>query len=78
MGLPGQGSLATSNEGQEGLSGGIVVRGYGSKLESSQEMANTNRKCQSLWGVFLKVMSNSQGGFWRLAFPTPEEVSCLS
>lgn len=78
MGLPGQGSLATSIEEQAELSGGIVVRGYGSKLESSQETANTKRKCQSLWGVFLKVISNSQGGFWRLDFTIQEVVSCLS
>lgn len=78
MGLPGQGSLATSIEEQAELSGGIVVRGYGSKLESNQETANTKRKCQSLWGVFLKVISNSQGGFWRLDFTIQEVVSCLS
>lgn len=48
MGLPGQGSLATSTEEQAELSGGIGVNGYGSKLESSQEIANTKKKCQRL------------------------------
>lgn len=78
MGLYGQDSLAVGIEEQAELSGGIVVRGYGSKLESSQETANTKRKCQSLWGVFLKVVSNSQGGFWRLDFTIQEVISCLS
>ena len=66
MSQPVQGSLVTSTEEQAELSGGTVARGCGSKVEPSQEMASTERKCRSLWGIFLKAKSNSQGGFWRL------------
>lgn len=77
MSPPGQGSLVTNIEEQAELSGGMAVRGYGSKGRPSQEIARTERKCQRLWGIFLQAKSNSQGGFWRLDSTFQEAVSCL-